>query len=61
MMAWMEISEQQTSETILPPEQSGLEDEIHMFWQNRTAGRIAKRSTLPILETVIETEILNSS
>jgi hypothetical protein len=57
MMAWMEIAEQQTSETILPPEQSGLEDEIHMFWQNRTAGRIAKRSKLPILETVIETEL----
>ena len=57
MRAWMDIAEQQNSEWILPPEQSGLKDDIYTFWQNRTADRLAKGTAPPVLETVVETEL----
>jgi hypothetical protein len=56
MSAWIEIAEQQNSEWAFPAEQSGLEDDIYMFWQNRTADRLAKGTAPPVLETVVETE-----
>jgi SLT domain-containing protein len=55
--SWKEIAEEQNSEWILPAEQSGLEDDIYIFWQNRTAERLAKGTAPPVLETVIETEL----
>jgi hypothetical protein len=37
MNVWLDIAEQQSSKWVLPPEQSGLRDNIAEFWQNRTA------------------------
>jgi hypothetical protein len=37
MNVWLDIAEQQSSEWVLPPEQSGLRVDIAEFWQNRTA------------------------
>ena len=59
MNAWMDIAEQQNSEWILPPDQSGLEDDISVFWQNRTADRLANGTAPPVLETVVEAELVS--
>ncbi len=56
MSAWIKIAEQQNSEWIFPAELSGLGDDIHIFWQNRTAAKLAKRTAHPVLETVVEIE-----